>query len=104
MDGGGFDIDFRCFQNDNHLRIKAPNSEEQTEYLKEMCDWWDTTGFYIDSNESLQTTTSIHTTLSDSTSTSGADHESTTSGSQRIYSMNLLILFSILLISFFMFI
>jgi len=93
-------------ENDNHLRIKAPNSEEQNEYLKEMCDWWDSTGFYIDSNESPTTTatTSIYTTLSDSTTTTLVDYESTTSGSQRLCSMNLLFFLSILLLSFFVFI
>jgi len=45
-------------QEDNHIRIKAPNSEMGKEYLRQVCDFWDSTGFLIDSTEIPATSTS----------------------------------------------
>ena len=82
-------------QEDINLRIVGPDSYQEDSYLKEICDYWDGTGYYFWPSPQEQPTQST-TTMPNQETTSKpdeADKETTTAGGSSAFAIPSLLFF-----------
>nr|XP_039252462.1 crystal protein-like isoform X1 [Styela clava] len=88
-------IDEKTVEMWQNIRIKAPISEIETEYEDDICDFWDSIGYYMDPIP-LPTTTTISTTTTEGNPTEPPPETTTSNARPLTYSTVLnLVFFSI---------